>query len=149
MRRVRFLVAGLAAMAVLMPGMPARADEETLRRRIEELETQQRQILEELKAMKRELDAEREKRAAPVAAPAPPAVVAPAPVAAPAPAAAPAAAPVQAAQPPAEGGEGTRVTEVERRQNILTEEIRKIRDFLVLPETQELKGRYGLGPAAS
>jgi hypothetical protein len=39
--------------------------------------------------------------------------------------------------------------EVERRQGILTDEIRKIREFLVLPETQELKGYYGLGPAAS
>ena len=46
-------------------------------------------------------------------------------------------------------GEPGRVAEVERRQGILTDEIRKIREFLVLPETQELKGQYGLGPGAS
>lgn len=150
MVRARWLSACLAAMAMVATStLPVRADEEALRRRIEELESQQREVLEQLKEMKRELDAERERRAAPAAAPAAPAVVAPAPVVAPVPAPAPAAVPVQAAQPPAEGGEGPRVTEVERRQNILTEEIRKIRDFLVLPETQELKGRYGLGPAAS
>lgn len=49
-------------------------------------------------------------------------------------------------KPPAQG---ERVEEVERRQGILTEEVRKIREALVLPETKELKGSYGLGPAAS
>ena len=145
--RVRILAACLAALMLAAPA--ARADEEALRRRIEELEAQQREVLEQLKSMKRELDAQRQ-QAAPAAAPAAPApVVAPVPAAAPAaPVVAPAPAAVQAAPAPA-GGEGSRVTEVERRQNILTEEVRKIRDFLILPETQELKGRYGLGPAAS
>src|SRR6185369_16996374 len=66
------------------------------------------------------------------------AAVAPAPVA-----------PAAAAPAPGPTAEPQRVEEVERKQNILTEEVRKIRDFLVLPETQELKGYYGLGPAAS
>ncbi len=43
----------------------------------------------------------------------------------------------------------TRVDEVERRQGILTEELRRLRDALVLPENALLKGSYGLGPAAS
>lgn len=45
--------------------------------------------------------------------------------------------------------EDERVDEVERRQGILTEELRRLRDALVLPESEELKGTYGLGPAAS
>jgi hypothetical protein len=45
--------------------------------------------------------------------------------------------------------EDTRVDEVERRQGILTEELRRLRDVLVLPENEELKSAYGLGPAAS
>lgn len=138
----------LACAALLLAVAPAaRADDEALRRRIEELEAQQRQVLEQLKEMKRALDAERTRGAAPAAAPAP--VAAPAPAAPVAPAAAPAAEAVAAPSPAPAPGEGTRVTEVERRQDILTEEVRKIRDFLVLPETQELKGQYGLGPAAS
>ncbi|HSP97581.1 MAG TPA: hypothetical protein VL049_10105 [Candidatus Dormibacteraeota bacterium] len=151
MERARVLAACAAMLLIAVPA--ARAAEEALRRRIEELEAQQRQVLEQLKEMKHELDAERQQRAVPAAAPAP--VAAPVPVAPAAPAvAAPAAATTaeQAAAPPSPapaGGEGSRVTEVERRQNILTEEVRKIRDFLVLPETQELKGRYGLGPSAS
>ena len=145
--RVGILATCLAALMLAAPAV--RADEEALRRRIEELEAQQREVLEQLKSMKRELDAQRQ-QAAPAAAPVAPApVVAPLPAAAPAaPVPAPAPAAVQAAPAPA-GGEGSRVTEVERRQNILTEEVRKIRDFLILPETQELKGQYGLGPAAS
>lgn len=119
------------------------ADEAALQRRIEELETQQREMLNQLKQLKQDLDAERQRGAAPAAAPAAvPAAAAPA--AAPAVPAAQAVAP--AATPPAESA---RVEEVERRQSILTDELRKIRDFLILPETQELKGQYGLGPAAS
>jgi hypothetical protein len=124
-------VAALAMGALVASAAMARADEEALRRRIEELESQQRKVLEQLQEMKRELDAERQRSAAP-----PPTAV---------PAQAEPAAPVAPAAP-AEAG---RVEEVERRQGILTDEIRKIREFLVLPETQELKGYYGLGPAAS
>ena len=39
--------------------------------------------------------------------------------------------------------------EVERKQGILTEEVRRLREALVLPESKELKSFYGLGPAAS
>jgi hypothetical protein len=42
-----------------------------------------------------------------------------------------------------------RVEEVERQQGVLTEELRKIKEALVLPEHKELKSEYGLGPAAS
>lgn len=42
-----------------------------------------------------------------------------------------------------------RVGEVERRQGVLTDEVRRLREALVLPETRELKSAYGLGPAAS
>jgi hypothetical protein len=41
------------------------------------------------------------------------------------------------------------VEEVERRQGILTDEVRRLRESLVLPESKELKSFYGLGPAAS
>src|SRR5205814_2065653 len=54
MMRTRVLAA--CATALLMGATAARADEDALRRRIEELETQQRQVLEQLKEMKRELD---------------------------------------------------------------------------------------------
>src|SRR5215510_9730638 len=101
----------------------ARADEAALRKRIEELEAQQRQFNEQLRQLREQLEQEHEQQPAPAAA-------------APAPSPAPAA-------------ETQRVEEVERREGILTDEIRKIREFLVLPETQELKGFYGLGPAAS
>jgi hypothetical protein len=127
----------------LLAASTARADEAALRRRIEELEAQQRLFNEQLRQLREQLEQEHAPAAAaPAPAAAPPALAAP-PVAAPQPAAqAPAPTPVQAAEP-------QRVEEVERRQGILTEEIRKIREFLVLPETQELKGFYGLGPAAS
>lgn len=125
----------------------APADEEALRKRIQELEDQQRIFNQQLQELRNELDKE---RARPAAAPAPAAVPAPvpAPVPVPIPAAAePGAPPAQPA--PVQAVEPQRVEEVERRQGILTDEIRKIREFLVLPETQELKGYYGLGPAAS
>lgn len=51
--------------------------------------------------------------------------------------------------PSAPASEEPRVAEVERKQNVITEEVRKIRDSLSLPETKELKSEYGLGPAAS
>lgn len=39
--------------------------------------------------------------------------------------------------------------EFQRRQEILTTEIRKVREQMVLPETPKLKSQYGMGPAAS
>ncbi|MGH7789016.1 MAG: hypothetical protein ACRERC_19245, partial [Candidatus Binatia bacterium] len=135
----RTRIIAVALVAALAAG-PARGDDAALRQRIDELEAQQRQFNEELQKLRQMLD---EKPAAAPAAAAP--VVAPAVVPAgtvPDGAPAPVAAPVQAAEP-------ARVEEVERKTGILTEEIRKIREFLVLPETQELKGYYGLGPSAS
>ncbi len=46
-------------------------------------------------------------------------------------------------------GAPPKVEEIERRQGILTEEVRRLREALAVPETEELKSRYGLGPAAS
>src|SRR5690349_20539053 len=120
-----------AVLVIALAATAARGDEAALRKRIQELEEQQRQFNEQLQELRQELVHQR-------AAPAAPAAVAPAPVA-----------PAAAAPTPGPTAEPQRVEEVERKQNILTEEVRKIRDFLVLPETQELKGYYGLGPAAS
>ncbi|MEO8602812.1 MAG: hypothetical protein ABI629_09565 [bacterium] len=136
---------------MLLMVVPARADEAALQRKIEQLEQQQQEMLEQLKALKRDLDSERQQRTVPAA------VVAPVPIApavpvqvAPAQAAPPVGAPSAPASPAvAAAEEPDRVAEVERRQGILTDEIRKVREFLVLPETQELKGQYGLGPGAS
>lgn len=50
-----------------------------------------------------------------------------------------------AAAKPADDG----LAEVERRQGILTDELRRLREAIVLPENEELKSAYGLGPAAS
>jgi hypothetical protein len=122
-------VAGMVLIAAL--ATTAHADEAALRKRIQELEEQQRLFNQQLQELRQELDRERAPAAAaPAASPSPVAAEAPAPT------------PAQAAEP-------QRMEEVERRQGILTDEIRKIREFLVLPETQELKGYYGLGPAAS
>ena len=43
----------------------------------------------------------------------------------------------------------TGVTTLERKTNVLTEEVEKLRTQLVVPETVEYKSAYGLGPAAS
>ena len=40
-------------------------------------------------------------------------------------------------------------SEFQRRQEILTVEIRKVRESMVLPEEPKLKSTYGMGPAAS
>ena len=94
----------------------AAVDEADLQSRIEQLEQQQRRVIDELKKLQGELEKARTAAAQPV-------------------------------KPVKE--EPERVEEVERRQGILTEEVRKLREALVLPEAQELKGFYGLGPAAS
>lgn len=41
------------------------------------------------------------------------------------------------------------VSQVERKTDVLTEEVEKLRTLLVVPETTEYKSAYGLGPAAS
>ena len=43
----------------------------------------------------------------------------------------------------------TERSDVDRKQAILTEEVRKVRDSIVLPEKKALKGAFGMGPAAS
>ncbi len=45
--------------------------------------------------------------------------------------------------------EQKRLQEIERKQTIVTDELRRLREAFVLPETRELKSYYGLGPAAS
>ncbi|MGH7821912.1 MAG: hypothetical protein ACREQ9_19290, partial [Candidatus Binatia bacterium] len=48
-----------------------------------------------------------------------------------------------------ESADRQQIDEIERRQEILADEVRRLREALVLPETKELKSHYGLGPAAS
>ncbi|MBI2896869.1 MAG: hypothetical protein HYY06_25145 [Deltaproteobacteria bacterium] len=45
--------------------------------------------------------------------------------------------------------EPTEENETARRVEILTEEVQRLRERLVLPETEENRSRFGLGPAAS
>ena len=47
------------------------------------------------------------------------------------------------------GSNTPRIKEVERKQGVLTREVARLREALVLPEKKELKSVYGLGPAAS
>jgi hypothetical protein len=111
----------ILALVVSLSAGTAMGDDEAIRKRIEELEEQQRTFNAELQKLREELD--RRKEASPV-------IAAPEPT-------------------PAREAEPARVEEVERRQGILTQEVRRIRELLVLPENQELKSHYGLGPAAS
>jgi hypothetical protein len=111
----------MTALAILLSGTAALADDAALRKRIEEMEEQQKQFNAELQRLREQLDGRGEPS---------PAVAAPQPT-------------------PAPKAEPARVEEVERRQGILTEEVRRLREMIVLPETAELKSQYGLGPAAS
>jgi hypothetical protein len=119
-------VAGLCVTAILLIAGTAAtgwADDAEMKARMAELERENHEMREEMREMRELLESTLGKK--------------------------PPAAPVQAgaeAAPPA--GEG-RVEEVERRQSVITEEVRKIKEALVLPETAELKSEYGLGPAAS
>lgn len=49
----------------------------------------------------------------------------------------------------AAAAEPSRVEVVEEKQNVITEEVRKLKEAMTLPEMPELKSEYGLGPAAS
>lgn len=49
----------------------------------------------------------------------------------------------------AQKGPGGEVSNLERKTNVLTEEVEKLRTELVVPEKTEYKSAYGLGPAAS
>jgi hypothetical protein len=42
-----------------------------------------------------------------------------------------------------------RILDLERKLDLLTEELAKVRDQVAVPEEAELKSAYGLGPAAS
>ncbi len=132
----RHLIALGLATALLASA--AAADEAALKQRVEELEAQQKEFMRELERLRNELE---KRDQAPAAAVAPAAVVAPAP-----------AADAPAADTPAvttTAAEDERIDEVERKQSVLTTEVRKLREALVLPEKKELKSIYGLGPAAS
>ncbi len=48
-----------------------------------------------------------------------------------------------------QGGAGGNVSNLERKTDVLTEEVEKLRTELVVPEKVEYKSAYGLGPAAS
>src|SRR6185295_5605832 len=125
----RWTVGLLCACLVAAP-LAANADEEQLQRRLEQLEEQQKKMNEEMRLLREELDKAKAAAPAPTAAP-------PVPVVAPVPAA------------PAKPAEQVEVQEIQRRQGILTDEVRRLREMLVLPENKQLKSYYGLGPAAS
>lgn len=61
----------------------------------------------------------------------------------------PAAAPAEAASTTAPRLPGLRLPTLEQKVDILTEEVQRLREKLVLPETETMKSAYGLGPAAS
>ena len=50
---------------------------------------------------------------------------------------------------PSDGEQAARQEELERRVEILTEEVQTLKEQLVLPEKDEYVSQYGLGPAAS
>ena len=134
----------LALLAVGAP-IPARADAEldALKREAQELVDRLREELDAVQTERRRLEAERRRigTGAPAAAEAPaqaPAQVPPATtVAAPSPAAAPTPVAVETA------------TETERKVNVLTDEVARLKESIALPEDKEFKSYYGLGPAAS
>jgi hypothetical protein len=119
-------VLGLVAAAVIATGVPAAwaEDDAAMKARMAELERENKEMKEEMQALRELLEASIQKK--------------------------PAAHPVPAPDTDAEAtAEAPRVEEVERQQGVLTEELRKIKEALVLPEHKELKSEYGLGPAAS
>jgi hypothetical protein len=136
---------GLVALAlVALPAVPSLADDAEIRRKLEDLEKRQAAMAREQAEMNQEMNelkamlgngAPGARKAAVAGSPALPAAVT-----------APADASTNVAPAAAEA---TRVDEVERKQNVITEEVRKIKEALVVPETTELKSAYGQGPAAS
>ena len=97
----RLLMGAIVALAVA----PARGDDASTRRRLDELERKQQELSDQLKKMDATTDSS--------------------------------------------GTGQKRVDEVDRRQGILADEVRRLREALTLPETTELKGQYGVGPAAA
>jgi hypothetical protein len=118
-------LAAVATMAVLIESPVARAEgDAAMKARMAELERENQEMKEEMKELRELLESSIQKK--------------------------PAGQPVPAPDADAEAtAEAPRVEEVERQQGVLTEELRKIKEALVLPEHKELKSEYGLGPAAS
>jgi hypothetical protein len=50
---------------------------------------------------------------------------------------------------PADPGQAQRIEEMDRKIDVLTQELRTLKEQQTLPATKELKSMYGLGPAAS
>jgi hypothetical protein len=132
MKSNRRLVALVAVLALAgAAGSPARADDAD-KARIAELERNQAELQAEMRKLREMLEV-RGQAAAPAPAKAPVSAIAPA---------------ATAATAPAPAGDG-RVVQVERTQSVILEEVRKLKEALVLPESKDLKSQYGLGPAAS
>jgi hypothetical protein len=125
LKRTVLSLAAAATMAAFAgaPGAWAE-DDAAMKARMAELERENQEMKEEMKELRELLEASIQKK--------------------------PAGQPVPAPDADAEAtAEAPRVEEVERQQGVLTEELRKIKEALVLPEHKELKSEYGLGPAAS
>jgi hypothetical protein len=124
-RRRRFRIPTLLIALTLAAPTLARADAEldALKREAQELVDRLRQELDAVQTERRRLEAER-RRIEPSAG-APAASTAPEPAT-------------------AEGA-----AETERKVNVLTEEVARLKENIVLPEDKEFKSYYGLGPAAS
>ncbi|MEQ1739165.1 MAG: hypothetical protein ABL884_04605 [Methyloglobulus sp.] len=52
-------------------------------------------------------------------------------------------------QPPSTGAEASNVKKLERKTDVLSQEVEKLRTNLAIPEEAKYKSAYGLGPAAS
>jgi len=133
MIRKTSLLAVLTGCLGCVVALPSLADEAALQRRIDQMQAQQKEFMHELERLRAELAAGEEEppgaahQAASQTAPEQAGAVAGVP---------------RKAEP-------GRIDEVERKQSVLTGEVRKLREALVLPEKKEMKSVYGLGPAAS
>ncbi len=114
----------LIVLAAAVPA-PARADAEldALKREAQDLVDRLREELDAVQTERRRLEAERRGTTEPAGAPT--ATTAPEPAVA------------------------AEAAETERKVNVLTEEVARLKENFVLPEGKELKSYYGLGPAAS
>lgn len=137
-KAIRELMVGALLVLALAPAVHA-DDQAAMKARMAELEARQAEMLEEMKALREQLEAATEARAAQPAA---------AVVDSPATEATDSSAVEAAASPTAQSSDA-RVEQVERKQSVITEEVRKLKEALVLPESGELKSQWGLGPAAS
>lgn len=115
--------------------------------RIQAYEQQLERMQREMDEMRERLRALEAERKAPAPAAAAPATGAPATTASGAPSTT--TAPVAAAAAPAAAASTAQVADQDKKMGILAQEIEALKSALVLPKTKELKGFYGLGPAAS